>query len=104
MSACRSHGNSDLGQWAASRVIELEPENSAGYLLSSSMLTKRRLSDDTARMRWLMRERRLKMVSGYSLVHVEQRTHKFVANLKRLIVRRWSHVSSVCEERFNVLY
>nr|UPT48971.1 pentatricopeptide repeat protein AaPPR1229 [Agave angustifolia] len=94
LSACRSHGNLELGQCAASRLIELEPENSAGYLLCSSMFAKRRSSDNTARMRWLMRERRLKMVSGYSLVHVEQRAHKFVA---------WDVSHPQCEEIYSMV-
>lgn len=79
LSACRSYGNFELGKCAASKVIELEPENSAGYLLSSSVLAKRGLTDNIASVRWSMKQRRLKMVSGYSLVHVEQRACKFVA-------------------------
>lgn len=78
LSACRSHGNLELGQHAASRVIELEPESSTGYLVSSSMFAKGGLAGNMAKMRGLMRERRLKIVSGYSLVHVEQKAHKFV--------------------------
>lgn len=79
MSGCRSHRNFELGQIVASRVVELEPTNSAGYLMSSSMFASGGGSEGLASMRRLMKERRLKMVSGYSLVHVEGRGHKFVA-------------------------
>ncbi|XP_010266181.1 PREDICTED: pentatricopeptide repeat-containing protein At2g17210 [Nelumbo nucifera] len=79
LSACRNHGNSELGEGAASRVLELEPSNSAGYLLASSMYAAGGIWDEVARMRCLMKERGLKVVAGYSLVHVEDRTCRFVA-------------------------
>ncbi|XP_072993481.1 pentatricopeptide repeat-containing protein At2g17210 [Typha latifolia] len=79
LSACRSHGNYELGQGAASRVLELEPSNSAGYLLALSLYAKGGLVEDSANMRLLMKEKGVKIMSGYSLVHVGQRCHKFVS-------------------------
>ncbi|XP_059648083.1 pentatricopeptide repeat-containing protein At2g17210 [Cornus florida] len=82
LSACRSHGNSELGAGAVSRVLELEPSNSAGYLLASSMYAAAGLWNDASRMRWLVKEKRVGVVAGYSLVNVDNKPCRFVAGDK----------------------
>ncbi|WOL13437.1 pentatricopeptide repeat-containing protein [Canna indica] len=79
LSACRSYGNYEVGQNAASRILELEPLNSASYLLASSMYAKGGSMDDMVQTRLLMKKRGVKVNSGYSLVHVGQKPHKFVS-------------------------
>ncbi|XP_058191773.1 pentatricopeptide repeat-containing protein At2g17210 [Rhododendron vialii] len=81
LSGCRSHGNRELGSDAVSRVVELEPCSSAGYLLALSMYAAGGRWSDAARMRWLVKERGVRMVTGYSLVHVSSnnKAFKFVA-------------------------
>jgi pentatricopeptide repeat protein len=37
LGACRIHGNVEMGECVAKRVLELEPENAAGYVLQSSI-------------------------------------------------------------------
>lgn len=82
LSACRSSGNSKLGAGAASRVLELEPLSSAGYFLASSMYAASGLWADAAKMRWLVKARGVRVVAGYSLVHVEDRAWRFLAGDK----------------------
>ncbi|XP_023913663.2 pentatricopeptide repeat-containing protein At2g17210 [Quercus suber] len=82
LSACKSHGNSKLGAGAISRVLELEPLNSSGYLLASSMYASGGSFVDAARMRRLVKERGVRVVAGYSLVHVKNRACKFLAGDK----------------------
>ncbi|XP_007043043.2 PREDICTED: pentatricopeptide repeat-containing protein At2g17210 [Theobroma cacao] len=79
LSACRSHGNSELGAGALSHVLELEPMNSAGYLLGSSMYAAEGLWGSATRMRRLVKERGLTVSAGYSLVHVGDRAWRFLA-------------------------
>ncbi|KAG0459259.1 hypothetical protein HPP92_022387 [Vanilla planifolia] len=79
LSACRRFGDCELGENVAARILELEPLSSAGYVLSSSMYAKIGLRDETARFRWLMKERGVRVVSGYSLVNVGQHACRFVA-------------------------
>ncbi|KAI8529159.1 hypothetical protein RHMOL_Rhmol12G0204000 [Rhododendron molle] len=81
LSGCRSHGNRELGSAAVSRLVELEPCRSAGYLLASSMYAAGGCWSDAGRMRWLLKERGVRMVAGYSLVHVSSnnKAFKFVA-------------------------
>ncbi|XP_059434273.1 pentatricopeptide repeat-containing protein At2g17210 [Corylus avellana] len=79
LSACRSHGNSELGAGAASHVLEMEPLNSAGYLLASNMYASGGSWVDAARMRRLVKERGVRVVAGYSLVHVNNKACRFLA-------------------------
>ncbi|KAE8008888.1 hypothetical protein FH972_005359 [Carpinus fangiana] len=79
LSACRSHGNNELGTGAAFHVLEMEPLNSAGYLLASNMYASGGSWVDAARMRRLVKERGLRVVAGYSLVHVNNRACRFLA-------------------------
>lgn len=82
LSACRSYGNRELGVGAVSRVIELEPLKSAGYLMGSSVYAEAGLWVDAAKMRRLVKERGVTIVAGYSLVHVDNRVIRFVAGEK----------------------
>lgn len=82
LSACRSYGNRELGAGAVSRILELEPLNSVGYLLASSMYAAGGLWVDAARMRWLAKERGVKVVGGYSLLQVDNKASKFIAGDK----------------------
>jgi pentatricopeptide repeat protein len=79
LSACRSYGLTELGKEAISRVLELEPSNSAGYLVASSMYAADGLWDDAARIRVLAKEKGVKVVAGYSLVHIDNKACRFVA-------------------------
>ncbi|XP_062081536.1 pentatricopeptide repeat-containing protein At2g17210 [Humulus lupulus] len=79
LSACKSYRNSQLGSEAASRVLELEPLSSTGYLVASSLYAAGGLWGDAANMRRLMKARGVKVVAGYSLVHVGNTASKFVA-------------------------
>uniref|UniRef100_A0ACD5ZMF3 Uncharacterized protein n=1 Tax=Avena sativa TaxID=4498 RepID=A0ACD5ZMF3_AVESA len=75
LSACRSHSDCEVGRDAASHVLELEPGNSAGYLLSMSVPD----GETAARMWRLMRERGVKVTGGHSVVQVGQEAHRFVS-------------------------
>ncbi|XP_057966304.1 pentatricopeptide repeat-containing protein At2g17210 [Malania oleifera] len=79
LSACRCCGNSELGARALSRVLELEPSSSGGYMLASSMYTAGGLWNEAAKVRLLAKERRVKVMAGYSSVHVGNRACRFVA-------------------------
>ncbi len=37
LGTCRIHGNVEMGKHVAKQVLELEPENAAGYVLLSNM-------------------------------------------------------------------
>ncbi|XP_031484054.1 pentatricopeptide repeat-containing protein At2g17210-like [Nymphaea colorata] len=79
LSACRSHGNTNLGREAFEYVSQLEPAKAACYTLASNMYADAGVWSEAARMRSLVRERRLKVVAGYSLIQVKNGVHKFVS-------------------------
>ncbi|XP_050231389.1 pentatricopeptide repeat-containing protein At2g17210 isoform X1 [Mercurialis annua] len=79
LSGCRNYGSTKLGEGAVFRVLEVEPLDSAGYLLASSMYAANGSWDDAGRMRLLGRERGVRSVAGYSLVHIGSKAHRFVA-------------------------
>ncbi|XP_065869337.1 pentatricopeptide repeat-containing protein At2g17210 [Euphorbia lathyris] len=76
LSACRNYGNCKLGEKAASRVLELEPLNSAGYLLASGMYGADGSWVDAARMRLLGKERGMRVVAGNSLMPVDSKAYR----------------------------
>ncbi|KAF0934517.1 hypothetical protein E2562_025613 [Oryza meyeriana var. granulata] len=75
LSACRRRGDGggEVGRVAAARVLELEPGNSAGYLLSMGLG-----KGWAAGMRSAMREKGVKVESGHSVVHAGGERERFV--------------------------
>ncbi|KAL6532143.1 hypothetical protein OROGR_014113 [Orobanche gracilis] len=70
LSACRNYANGTLVSGVFSRILELEPSSSAGYLLASNAYAGGGSWTDASGIRCLMKERGVKVVAGYSLVHV----------------------------------
>eukprot|EP01018_Ginkgo_biloba_P022102 Gb_10152 [translate_table: standard] len=79
LGACRVHGNVDIGKHAAERVIELEPENVATYVLLSNIYAAAGRWDDVAKVRSMMKDRRVKKEPGLSWIEVQSKVHAFVA-------------------------
>jgi hypothetical protein len=76
LSGCRTRNNHyylEVRQEAARRVVELDPDNSAGYLLSAMGAV------NIGGMRRAMRERGVKVTGGYSMAHVAQQEHRFAS-------------------------
>ncbi|KAL8483087.1 hypothetical protein ACS0TY_025948 [Phlomoides rotata] len=82
LSACRTYEDRKLTEGALSQVLELEPLSSAGYLLASNTYAVKGSWIDASGMRCLMKERGVKVVAGYSLVHVSNKVYTFTAGDK----------------------
>ncbi|KAL6506743.1 hypothetical protein OROHE_022575 [Orobanche hederae] len=80
LSACRTYENRKLTEGALPRILELEPSSSAGYLLASSTFAAGGSWRDASGIRCLMRERGVKVVAGYSMVHVGKNVQTFTAS------------------------
>ncbi|XP_044418626.1 pentatricopeptide repeat-containing protein At2g17210 isoform X2 [Triticum aestivum] len=77
LSACRGHSSdSKVGRNAACRVLELEPGNAAGYLMSMGVPSA---GETAARLRQLMRERGVGVTGGHSMVQVGRDAHSFMS-------------------------
>ncbi|XP_068649266.1 putative pentatricopeptide repeat-containing protein At5g09950 [Aristolochia californica] len=81
IAACcrKSNRNSDLGKQAAKKLLELEPENPANYVLISHMHASAGRWEDVAKIRTLMRGEQVKKEAGCSWATLKDGVHVFVA-------------------------
>lgn len=79
LSACRTHSNVELGEYAASRLSELESENDGSYTLLSNIYANARRWKDVARIRSMMKHSGIKKRPGCSWVQGKEGTATFFA-------------------------
>ncbi|KAL5822868.1 hypothetical protein ACOSQ4_020768 [Xanthoceras sorbifolium] len=77
LSGCRIHGNVELGEYAASKLIELESDNDGSYTLLSNIYAKAGRWKDVAKIRSLMKHSGIKKRPGCSWVQGKQGTTTF---------------------------
>ncbi|CAN6471452.1 unnamed protein product [Victoria cruziana] len=77
LGACRMHSNVDMAEKAHSQLVELEPDNSAHYVVLSNIYAKVGRWDDAERMRRLMSSNSLKKTPGCSWIQVKDQIHVF---------------------------
>jgi pentatricopeptide repeat protein len=77
LGACTVHGNLLLGERAARCLIELEPQDSATYVLLSNIYVAAGRLDDAEKVRNIMKERRVKKEPGRSWVETKDKVHAF---------------------------
>ncbi|XP_021769946.1 pentatricopeptide repeat-containing protein At2g17210-like [Chenopodium quinoa] len=82
LSACTRYKKVEVGEGAASHVLELEPLGSSGYMLAASLHASTGSWSDAAKMRRLVKDRGVKILAGYSLVRVGDKALRFVARDK----------------------
>ncbi|RYR79861.1 hypothetical protein Ahy_A01g004664 isoform C [Arachis hypogaea] len=70
LSACRIHGNVDLGTFASSRLLEVDSENVGYYVLLSNMYANIGKWEGVTKVRSLARDRGLRKTPGWSSVVV----------------------------------
>jgi pentatricopeptide repeat protein len=80
LGACRIHGNMELGKYAAERLLELEPHDSATYVLLSNIYAAANRWDDVARVRKMMKDRGVKKEPGRSWTNVNNTVHEFISD------------------------
>ncbi|XP_057852128.2 pentatricopeptide repeat-containing protein At3g24000, mitochondrial [Cryptomeria japonica] len=77
LSACRVHGNIQLGKQAAKHLLELEPQDSAAYVLLSNIYTAAGRWDSAREVRRIMEQRGVKKEPGCSWIELKNRVHTF---------------------------
>ncbi|XP_043703661.1 pentatricopeptide repeat-containing protein At4g39530-like [Telopea speciosissima] len=70
LSGCRIHGNKELGEWAAQQLIQLAPENDAGYVLLSKVYSEESSWEDASNVMKRMQERVIRKDPGYSWIEI----------------------------------
>ncbi|KAK7271080.1 hypothetical protein RJT34_26691 [Clitoria ternatea] len=77
--ACIVHKNIDIGEFAASHLLELEPKDSATYVLLSNMYAVTGKWGCRDRARQMMKDRGVRKEPGRSWIEVNNSVHAFFA-------------------------
>ncbi|KAK8951896.1 putative pentatricopeptide repeat-containing protein [Platanthera zijinensis] len=77
LGACRIHGDLELGEKIADRLMELDSEYSGYYVLLSNIYAARSRWTDVEKLRKQMSERRMRKEQGISLIEFNHQIHKF---------------------------
>ncbi|KAI9194351.1 hypothetical protein LWI28_005261 [Acer negundo] len=78
LAACRVHCNVQLAEIASAELFKIEPYNSGNYVLLSNTYAAAGLWDDVARVRKMVKERRVRKNRGSSWIDVGCTLHEFV--------------------------
>ncbi|KAK2970914.1 hypothetical protein RJ640_007605 [Escallonia rubra] len=117
LSACRLHKDTVMGKLVGERVIELEPEAAASYVLLYNLYNDSGMEKSATKIRDLMKERGVKKEPGVSWIEVGNRVHSFMVGdkshtsstkiyarleemlekIKKMGFTNESHVSDACE-------
>ncbi|KAL8554983.1 hypothetical protein ACS0TY_002969 [Phlomoides rotata] len=78
LNASRIHRRVDIGELAANKLFELEPENSGNYVLLSNMYASSAKWKEADRVRGLMKTRGVMKTTGWSWIEYDKKMHKFI--------------------------
>ncbi|KAK6938627.1 E motif [Dillenia turbinata] len=79
LGACHVHKQLELGVEAATKILELDPEDEATYILLSNLYVSSGLWEKAISVRKAMRDKGLGKEPGYSWIEIGNRRHIFVA-------------------------
>ncbi|XP_077243029.1 tetratricopeptide repeat (TPR)-like superfamily protein [Tasmannia lanceolata] len=79
LGACRVHSDNTLGEVAAQKLIELDPENPGNYVLVSNVFASAKRWKDVEEVRMRMKERGLRKNPACSWIEVGNKVHSFIA-------------------------
>ncbi|XP_062092408.1 pentatricopeptide repeat-containing protein At2g33680-like isoform X2 [Humulus lupulus] len=79
LGACRVHGNVELGEIAAEKLLSVRPEYSATYVLLSNTYMEAGSYEDGISLRHMMKDRGVRKEAGCSWISVKGEIHKFYA-------------------------
>lgn len=82
LGACRLHRNAEIGEIAGQKLLDLEPDHGAHYVLLSNMLAENNQWEEARRVRKLMDDRGIQKPPGWSYIELNGTLHWFVASGK----------------------
>ncbi|GFP97982.1 pentatricopeptide repeat-containing protein at3g63370 [Phtheirospermum japonicum] len=82
LGACRTHSNMEIGEIAAKKILETEPENPGNYVLVSNFYALAGKWDDVEKVRMKMKIKGLKKDPGCSWIEVKNKVHTFTTRDK----------------------
>ncbi|XP_021736954.1 putative pentatricopeptide repeat-containing protein At3g25060, mitochondrial [Chenopodium quinoa] len=78
LSGCHNHRKFSVGELAAKKVLELQPDDSGIYSLVANFFASAKMWKEMAEVRKAMRMAGMKKVPGYSMVEVKGKLHAFL--------------------------
>ncbi|CAL9063472.1 unnamed protein product [Musa banksii] len=78
LAACRMHNNVEIGRRAAENILDIDPQNSAAYVLLCNIYASSGHWDDFARLRKMMKSNSVKKSPGKSWIKVKGNVHVFI--------------------------
>ncbi|CAL9225392.1 unnamed protein product [Arabidopsis halleri] len=83
MSACRVHGELELGELAAKRILKLEPDHDGALVLMSNIYAREQRWDYVRIIRWIMEEKKVFKEKGLSRIDQNGISYEFLIGDKR---------------------
>ncbi|CAN8275186.1 unnamed protein product [Cochlearia groenlandica] len=83
MSACRVHGEFELGEFAAKHVLEVEPDHDGALVLMSNIYAKEQRWGDVRNIRNVMEKKNVYKEKGISRIDVNGESHEFLIGDQR---------------------
>ncbi|MBA0819719.1 hypothetical protein Gohar_019630 [Gossypium harknessii] len=80
LSACNIHGNFDMGRVAATKLLELQPDNESAYILLSNLCASAGMWNAVRKLRREMKEKLVSKEPGSSWIQLRGSMHNFFAN------------------------
>ncbi|KAJ4973444.1 hypothetical protein NE237_006618 [Protea cynaroides] len=77
LSACKMHSDTRVAEFAAKKLIAMEPKNAGNYILLSNIYAAAGKWDGVAKMRAVLRDRGLKKTPGCSWLEINGSVHEF---------------------------
>lgn len=82
LSSCRVHHNLSLGEIAANKLFQLEPDNPGNYILLSNIYASKGMWGEVNRIRDLMKSMGLRKNPGCSWIEIGHKVHMLLAGDK----------------------
>ncbi|KAJ0985070.1 hypothetical protein J5N97_003426 [Dioscorea zingiberensis] len=82
LGGCNVHGNEKMGELAAKKLLEVEPNNAGTYLLLSNIYASAGKWKEAASVRMRMKDRGLKKQPGCSWIEIGNQVHVFTVRDK----------------------
>ena len=78
MAACRVHGDIELGEFAAKRLLELDPDHDGAHVFLSNIHAKANRWEDVGQVRKLMKHKGISKERGCSRIELNNEIHEFL--------------------------
>ncbi|KAK7840479.1 pentatricopeptide repeat-containing protein, partial [Quercus suber] len=79
LGGCWTHWNLELGKIAAENLLQLDPDDTATYIVMFNLYASHGKWEEAAHFRWMMAERNLRKDISYSWITVRGKMHRFAA-------------------------